>query len=223
MFSTGYSHTVGLEAGPDGNLYLGNTGDGTISRVNSSGVGVTFLSGLEQPRGLSFDDTGDLFFVETASGNISKSTLAGSVTLVATLGPSSGTFIEVDSTGAIYVSNDPTATIYKIDETSITPFASGFAGSSSPPALGPLGLEFDSYGNLFVADGEYLWKIAPTSLAPDVSGYVYFKGSPLVNVEVHLNPKGEPKQRTRTDSSGYYEFENIEDKNFDLKIKAFPE
>jgi len=161
LFSTGYSHTVGLEVGPDGYLYLGNTGDGTISKVNSLGESETLLSGLHQPRGLAFDDEGNLYFVESATGDISRRAPDGTVSLVASLGPDHGTFIAVDSFGQIYVSDDPTATIYRIQGDVITAFATGFAGTSNRPALGPLGLEFDSYGNLFVADGDSLWKITP--------------------------------------------------------------
>jgi hypothetical protein len=37
----------------EGNLYVANSGDGTIRKFDSSGVGTVFASGLSSPRGLA--------------------------------------------------------------------------------------------------------------------------------------------------------------------------
>jgi len=56
---------------------------------------------------------------------------------------------------------------------------------------------------------------------PDVSGCINLQGSPLANRRVILRQKGEPKQSTRTDANGCYEFESVvSGKKFKLIIKG---
>jgi streptogramin lyase len=209
--ATGGSHTVGLAVGPDGYLYLGNTGDGTISRIGpSGGTATTILSGLGAPRGVCFDKPGNLYIADTATGDILKAPPPYTAySVVATLGSNRGTFLEVDSSGVLYVSDDPTASIYKVEGGVITLFASGFAGPSNPPALGPLGLHFDAQGNLYVADAGNLWKITGFAPPPAVSGCLKVKGMPLDDTKVVLWQLFRRPQVTNTDENGCFEFENV--------------
>ena len=172
VYKTGFSYTVGLAPTNDGGLVLGNSGDGTISLVSSSGAVSTYLSGFGGPNGpfgVSLDDAGNLYFVQHGTGQVFMSTPDKSVSLLATLTPFGPTFLDVSSSGAVFVSDSANATIYKIDGGVVTTFATGFTGKSNPPGIGPSDLAFDSSGNLYIADADSLWKISPVAPVPESS------------------------------------------------------
>jgi streptogramin lyase len=172
LYQTGFSYTVGLEPTMDGGLLLGNSGNGTISKISSSGAISTYLSGYGGPNGpfgLSLDDVGNLYFVQHGTGQVYKSTPDLSVSLLANLTAFGPTFIEAGPSGAVYVSDSLNASIFKIYGGSVTTFATGFTGKSNPPMIGPSDLAFDSVGNLYVADADSLWKISPTAPVPEPS------------------------------------------------------
>jgi hypothetical protein len=58
-----------------------------------------------------------------------------------------------------------------LTDLSTSVFASNFLGKSSPPEIGPTGMVYDSSGNLYVADGPNIWKIAPV---PEPSAVALF-------------------------------------------------
>jgi len=45
-------------------------------------------------------------------------------------------------------------------------------------------------------------------------------GEPIKNAKVYATCKGMGKKSTKTDNSGYYEFNNLEDGQWELKVKA---
>lgn len=56
---------------------------------------------------------------------------------------------------------------------------------------------------------------------PDVSGCIKFQGLPLVEAEVRLNQRDEPRQITTTGPDGCYEFQDIvQDKDFNVEIEC---
>ena len=161
LFSTGYSYSVGLETGTDDYLFIGNSGDGTISRIDSDGISETFLSGFGGPGGpfgLTFDEQGNIYFAEHGTGQIHKSTPDKTVTTLATLTPFGPTYIRVGPSTKLYVSDSLDAAIYRISGNDVTLFALGLTGKSSPPVIGPSGLFFNDSGDLFIGDGEFIWK-----------------------------------------------------------------
>jgi hypothetical protein len=201
LFSTGYSSPVDLTFGKDGYLYISNAGDGTISRIDSSGIGSTYLSGFGGPNGpfgFDFDDSGNVYVVQHGPGYIWKVAPDKSKTLIADLPDFGPSFISLDKNGAVYVSDSLSAKIWKIDNGVVSTFASGFTGQATPPTIGPNGLAFDKTGSLYVADGPNLWKITPPiqtttgggggggcSVSPNGrSGY----RSPLMMVLILLSP-----------------------------------
>jgi len=184
VYKTGFSYTVGLAPTNDGGLVLGNSGDGTISLVSSSGAVSTYLSGFGGPNGpfgVSVDDAGNLYVVQHGTGQVFMSTPDKSVSLLATLTPFGPTFLDVSSSGAVFVSDSANATIYKIDGGVVTTFATGFTGKSSPPGIGPSDLAFDSSGNLYIADANSLWEISPVAPVPEPSTMLML-GSGLVGL-----------------------------------------
>lgn len=198
LFSTGHSYTVGMEFGSDGMMYLGNSGNGTIERVDTSGNTQTFLSGYGTPGGpfgLAFDTVDNLYFARHGTGEIYKVTPAMQVTRIASLAPLGPTFVDVDAGGNVYVTDSLNAVIYSISNGVVSTFASGFTGKNNPPVIGPSGMEFSANGDLYVGDGQYLWKIAPipepgTMLLVTAGGLVilFFSRKRFCRNQCRLNP-----------------------------------
>ena len=54
-------------------------------------------------------------------------------------------------------------------------FANDFVGKGNPPAIGPTGMIFDSYGNLYVGDGDNIWRFTSIAVAvSEPSGFLLF-------------------------------------------------
>jgi sugar lactone lactonase YvrE len=150
--------------GAPGDLFVsisstGENGAGSINQYKPTGLFRVFASGLSEPRGMAFNDQGNLFLANTTfddvnqtyQASIVKITARGVQSTVATLdGNSFGEDVVFDRAGNLYVigidQDDPNSasTIYK--------FTSGGVQSTfgTLPFLS-LGLAFDSAGNLFAA------------------------------------------------------------------------
>jgi hypothetical protein len=166
---SGLSFSVGLEPSLDGGLFVGNAGDGTISAVDPAVAVSTYLSGYGGPNGpfgVALNVLGDLYFVQHGVGSIYVSDPNRTVKLLATLSAFGPTYVDADSSGAVFVADSLNGTIFKINGSTITTFATGFTGKANPPTIGPGDLEFDSSGNLYVSDADSLWKISPVNPAP---------------------------------------------------------
>ena len=123
----------GLALDAQGNLYIADSGNYTVLRVDRNGI-VTVVAGNGIP-GYSGDDGP-----------------ATSASMIPRL-------VAVDAAGNIYVSNDPAERIRKISPDGIIRRFAGQAGGSieeGVPALEaditPFGMALDSAGNLYVAD-----------------------------------------------------------------------
>ena len=151
---------VSANAAP-GDVFVANYNDGAIYKFAPDGTGPsTFVTGLNHPEGLAFDNAGNLFESDTGTGTIYKIAPNGAKTSFATgLNPIGLAF---DNAGNLFVANYRTApgntgTIYKFPPGGGTPsaFASGL--------FGPYALAFDNAGNLFVAnyDDHTIYKFDP--------------------------------------------------------------
>ena len=102
-------------------------------------------TGLANPVGIAFDNSGNLFVANSEPGvnSITKVTTAGVVSVFAT-GLHDPQGVAFDSSGNLYVANAGNGTISEIAPGgTISTFASGLHG--------PQGLAFDSAGNLYVS------------------------------------------------------------------------
>jgi hypothetical protein len=128
-----------------GMLYVGNSGDDTVSEVNPAGMVTTFATGFFGPDGLAFDSAGNLYVANILNNTVSKVTPAGLVSTFAS-GFKQPLGLAVDAAGNLYVANSDNGTVSMVPEAGGMPstFASGFNGS--------WGLAFDSAGNLYVAN-----------------------------------------------------------------------
>ena len=105
-----------------------------------------FASGLNGPRGLAFDNSGNLYVSNFFSnGTIFKITPDGTVSTFAS-GLNTPRGLAFDNSGNLYVANWSNSTISKITpEGSVSLFVSSGLN-------GPVGLAFDNSGNLYVTN-----------------------------------------------------------------------
>src|SRR5665213_2931241 len=141
-------------------IYVSNAGgNGSISQISPTTS--TFASGLGDPRGLAFDNAGNLYVSDTLSNDIVKITPTAVETTFAT-GLNSPIGLAFDITGNLYVSNWDTANNNANSIIKITP--AGTEGVFATGLDGPEVLAFDSAGNLYAANyfNNTVSEISPT-------------------------------------------------------------
>lgn len=140
LVSTGLSSPNAVCADSAGNLYIADTGNNAIKKMDTSGVVTTLISGLSSPKSIIIDSAGNLYFTDVS--NLKKRDTSGTVTtLISSLSAPLG--IVIDSLGNIYVGSN--TTIKKYDTTATTTiFASGFSNI--------YGLGVDSSNNIYALD-----------------------------------------------------------------------
>src|SRR5687768_14672807 len=195
------SSVGGLAADRDGNIYVSESdanviyrvsvADGTISRYAGNGggtfsgdSGTATQASLKSPRGIVFDDAGNLYIADHGNSRIRRvdaatriiTTIAGSDfdpqrTGIGDGGPATNAFVPEPSglawsNGNLYVSDitynfntvrriDRDGTITTVAGKGGTGAFSGDGGPATQAELNfPLGLAVDANGNLFIADTE---------------------------------------------------------------------
>ncbi|HZU35488.1 MAG TPA: hypothetical protein VFA18_06260 [Gemmataceae bacterium] len=163
VFASGFSFPTSVAAHGT-NLFVTDSGDGTIRRVDSSGGVHDFLSGYGNgngPYGASFDSLGDLFFTHHGTGQVYEADPSGGVQLLGTLSPLGATFTGVGPGDHLFVSDVLAGTVYTRDASgTLVPFVSGLVGKANPPAIGPTGIVFDGQGNMYIGDGPNIWRVS---------------------------------------------------------------
>jgi len=142
--STGLSRASGLAFDSAGNLYVPNSGDGTIEKFTTNGVGSVFAAGLAVPCGLAFDSAGNLYVAIYSTGSIEKFTTNGVGSVFAANVGSASPGMAFDGAGNLFV-DFSSGTLQKITTNGV---ASIFAFTASSD---PRGMAFDRTGNLYVA------------------------------------------------------------------------
>ena len=189
-FLSSLNRPRGLVFDQAGNLFLAtNTSDssgatqGAIVQIAPDGTMTTFASAflnnhfLEE---IAFDSAGNLFVNSTSfadpdvlSGVVFKVAPDGTVTTFATL-PGQSFGVAVDSSDHVFAaSGHPDRTIYKFTPAGVrTVFAgpTNFSGAQSP-----IGLMFDSAGNLFASTAEAGGNGEILKFAPDGTKTVFAK------------------------------------------------
>jgi RHS repeat-associated protein len=175
-----YGQALSLSYSPSSQTYSAGTFVGTVSPSVSggpaSGGGQTtssfVSSGLYNPLNTAVDVSGNVYIADSDNNQIKKVTPSGTVTVLAgsgSAGSSDGmgsgasfqhpSALAVDASGNVFVSDQQNHKIRKITPTgAVTTFAGsgspGFANGTGTGASfsSPIGLAFDSSGNLYVAD-----------------------------------------------------------------------
>ncbi len=142
---------AGLAFDNKGNLFVADSGTGTILKFTPEGNESTFASGLKEPNDLAFDGKGNLFVADfygtgaDSSWTILKFIPEGTRSTFAS-GQKAPIGLAFDVAGNLFVADKEIGTIFK--------FAPDGTKTSFADGLGvPLGLTLDKGGNLFVSDG----------------------------------------------------------------------
>jgi sugar lactone lactonase YvrE len=144
--STGLSGAEGGVMDTNGNFYVANWGNGTISKFDTNGVPSVYASGLSGPYGLALDASGNLFVCNIGNNTILKFDAPGHSILFANTNLNAPLGLAFDTAGYLYVANAGVPNIVK--------FATN--GASTIFATTPLnnvnGIAFDSSGSLYAAN-----------------------------------------------------------------------
>jgi sugar lactone lactonase YvrE len=181
----------GVAVDSAGNVYVADYWYSTIRKISSSGV-VTTLAGLANsqgsadgvgsaarfraPEGVAVDSSGNIYVADTLNFTVRKISPGGVVTTIAGLAGAFGntdgagtaarfsypSAIAVDSSGNIYVAEQPYGRIRKITPAGVV---STFAAADYPGAIA-----VDSSGNVYVADNILVKKITPSGVVTIIAG-----------------------------------------------------
>jgi uncharacterized protein (TIGR03437 family) len=206
----------GVAVDKAGNLYITDSADNRIRKVNTSGIistfagkgtlGVSGFSGdggpatsadLRSPSGVAVDASGNVYIADTGNGRIRKVNTADIITTVA--GKGSGPVlgdggpatnaqlntpydVAVDSAGNIYIADFGNSAIRKVNNAGIINtvahggFGSCLVGAPVPAASADVGmaagLAVDAAGNLYIADhsSDCIHKLDTFGLVTTVAG-----------------------------------------------------
>ena len=165
---------------PSGNLYVADAGNHRIRKVSLSGIITTFagngiagFSGdggqagpgqLSSPRGIAFDNAGNLYIADTNNHRVRKVTPGGLITTVAGEDAFPLSFprsVALDAAQNLYIADTANHRILKRTPAGAVSViagvgAPGFSGDGGPALAAqlssPAGITVDGQGNLYVAE-----------------------------------------------------------------------
>ena len=159
-----------------GNLYIADSDNNRVRRVDSQGIITTVVTGVHSPRGMALDSSGNLYIAESHGHRIRRVDAMGIITTIAGTGASGfsgdgGPAIEarlrlpgdvaVDGLGNLYIADSFNQRIRRVDTsgtiTTIAGIGSGIDSGGTGPATEaalriPGGVAVDSSGNVYIAD-----------------------------------------------------------------------
>ena len=216
---------TGVALDESGNLYIADTSNHRIRKVDSAGV-ITTVAGdgtqgfggdsgaataaqLNDPYGVALDGSGNLYIADTDNERIRKVDASGVISTVA----GDGTYdfsgdggsavaarlnvpegVALDESGNLYIADTYNERIRKVDASGVISTVagngtSGFGGDGGPAVAAqlnsPSGVALDGAGNLYVADtyNHRIRKVAAPAATPRIpaDGIVLATATPLVN------------------------------------------
>jgi sugar lactone lactonase YvrE len=167
---SGLNQPAGIAIDQFGNVYVASNAGGSIIELQPGGQPFVYASGLNGPNGIAFGPNGNLYVACGSNDAIVEIGSSGQQVFASANqignGPAGVGFtalsqpmdIAFDASGNLYVTNFGNDTIQEFSSTG-TAFASSFASNGDPSnptnaeaIWNPVGLAFDSSGDLFVAN-----------------------------------------------------------------------
>jgi sugar lactone lactonase YvrE len=149
----GFSFPDGVAVDGSGNVFVADTGNGTVKEVLAAS-GYTTVStlgnGFSNPEHIAVDGTGNVFVADTGNNAVKEIVAAGGYTTVNILGSGfiSPAGVAVDGSGNVFVADTGNSAVKEIvaagGYTTVNTLGSGFTS--------PASVAVDGSGNVFVAD-----------------------------------------------------------------------
>ena len=196
----------GVAADTDGNLYIAESQNNRVRKVDTNGIISTVAGGgsdgdggaatnasLLSPRAVTLDAVGNLYIADTANNRVRKVDASGTITTVAgggsggdggaatnaSLGYPSG--VTFDVIGNLYIGDYLNNRVRKVDTNGIitTVAGTGSYGYSGDGSVAtntsvsyPAGISFDTFGNMYIADTgvSRIRKVDTSSFVTTVAG-----------------------------------------------------
>ena len=177
----GFNLSVEKASSAPGDLYVSEPAAGAVSRFAPDGTKTTFVSGLDNPAGLAFDQSGNLFVtVGVQPGSIIKLAPNGEMTVFATDLNWPGA-LAFDGAGNLFLTENTgdVGSVSKFTPDGTKTIVNG--GGVDTEGGNPGGLAFSSASNLFVAllAGPFNFNGGIVWFAPDGTGHIFsYDGGP---------------------------------------------
>jgi alpha-tubulin suppressor-like RCC1 family protein/sugar lactone lactonase YvrE len=207
------SSPSGVAVDSSGNVFIADTGNNRIRKVTPGGI-ITTVAGtgiagyngdgadtttatLNSPRGMTFDNSGNLFVADSGNHRIRKITPGGVISTAAGDGiagyngdGSDGPLaslnaprgVAIDNNGSLFIADTENNRIRKVSAAGIISTVAGngtygYTGFALGPATGaflayPSGIAIDDAGNIYIADTDVnqIRKVFPNGRLKTVSG-----------------------------------------------------
>ena len=189
-------HPAGVAVDGSGSVYIADSWNDRIRRVDKGGIITTVAAQLNFPKGVAVDDSGNLYIADYGNHRIRRVDSSGTITTVAGTGewdfggdggPAAGARlalphdVAVDGSGNLYIADTWNARIRRVGPTgTITTVAgigrgsdSGGAGPATEAVLDwPVGVAVDGSGNLYIADtrNHRIRRVDPSGVLTTIAG-----------------------------------------------------
>jgi sugar lactone lactonase YvrE/putative cell wall-binding protein len=152
----------GLAADGSGSLFIADTYDNAVRKVDAAGTITTVATGLSTPTALVADPQGDVYVADTGNNRVVKVDPSGAMTTVLSATGFQPEGLSIDPAGNVYVADAGNCVIDKVAGTSATVYAGmsgtcSYGGDDGPATAAalrrPAGVTFDANtGNVYIAD-----------------------------------------------------------------------
>jgi sugar lactone lactonase YvrE len=146
VYASGLNAALGITFDTFNNLYIANSGDNNIIKVDTSGIKTVFDTSYNYPENLVFDTSGYLYVMDSTDTIYKLDTSGNKTTFITNLN-AHYLGLAIDAFNNLYYTNTDNK-IYKIDTSGITTVFIDDQVSLNYP----VGLSFDSPGNLYVSN-----------------------------------------------------------------------